>query len=213
MAGLIAAEAGGTGQGRHMTAIKVVTPAEGYPVTLEEAKAHLRVDFTDDDDLIEAMLAAATEYAEKFQGRALLDQTLDVYLDAFPVGAIELPKPPVIEVLGVYYRDGNNDEQEFTGYELDLASEPARIYVLSGGSWPTPAERLNAVRIRTRNGYLDSSSPQAENVPKKTKAAIKLIIGTLYAQRETMVTGVTVTQIPWSAEHLLRQERIDLSLA
>ncbi len=196
-----------------MSGLKRVVDPASDPVTLDEAKKSLVVDFTDDDELIEAFIAAASEYAENFQGRALIDQTLDLFLDAFPVGSIEIPKPPLIEIVGVFYRDSNGDEIEFDEFEVDDASEPARIYLLNSGSWPTAASRLNAVRIRFRAGYLNSDSPPTENVPSSTKAAIKLIVGTLYAQRETIVIGQTVTNVPWSAEQLLRQKRIDLSLA
>jgi uncharacterized phiE125 gp8 family phage protein len=204
--------------------LKLVTAPADWPITLEQAKAHLRVDTDDDDDLIEALIDAAVESAELFQGRALVDQTWDLYLDAFPcsrweglrrVNQIEIRKPPLIEVAGVFYLDSSGAEQTLSAslYTVDTANEPGRV-VLKSGSWPTLPDLANAVRVRFRAGYLDQGvSPAVENVPKSTKAAILIMIGDLYANRESVVVGQTVARIPWSAEWLLRLKKFDLSLA
>lgn len=42
-------------------------------VTLDEAKAHLRVDTADDDDLITVLIAAATETVESWLSRVFVD--------------------------------------------------------------------------------------------------------------------------------------------
>lgn len=208
--------------------LKLVTAPTSEPVTLEQAKAHLREDSNDFNDQIEVFIEAATAYADGpsgFLGRALIDQTWDFYLDAFPavtvvgsrnVYAIEIPLPPLIEVLGVFYLDSNGVEQTFdaASYTVDDASEPARIVLGSTGSWPTIQEAANAVRIRFRAGYLDQGvSPAVDNVPGSIKAAILIMVGDLYQNRESSVIGQTVTKIPWSAEALLRRHRIYLSLA
>lgn len=210
-----------------MMALKLVTAPASEPVTLEQAKQHLREDSDDFNEQIEVFIEAATAYADGpsgFLGRALIDQTWDLYLDAFPavtvvgtrnVYAIEIPLPPLIEVLGVFYLDSNGAEQTFdaASYTVDDASEPARIVLGSTGSWPTIQEAANAVRVRFRAGYLDQNSPDAENVPGNIKAAILIMVGDLYQNRESSVIGQTVTKIPWSAEALLRRHRIYLSLA
>lgn len=196
-----------------MSGLRLVTPSATKPVSLVETKLHLRVDHSDDDTLITALIAAATAHCEQFLGRSLVDQTFDYYLDEFPTAEITLPMPPLIAVVGVFYGDSAGDEQPYTSFETDLASEPARVYLPSGGSWPTPIDNLNAVRIRFRAGYLDTSSPPVEAVPPDIRAAILLTIGTLYANRETVMVGLAVNMIPWSAEQLLRPHRFHLSMA
>lgn len=208
--------------------LKLVTAPADNPVTLAQAKAHLREDSDDFNDQIEAFIDAATAYADGpmgFLGRALIDQTWDLYLDAFPavsvvgtrnVYAIEIPLPPLIEVVDVFYLDSNGVEQTFdaASYTVDDSSEPARIVLGSTGSWPTIQEAANAVRVRFRAGYLDQGvSPAVESVPGTIKAAILIMVGDLYQNRESSVIGQTVTKIPWSAEALLRRHRIYLSLA
>lgn len=195
--------------------LKIVTRASVQPVSLEEVKAHLKVDFDDDDDLIESFIEAAVEHAEDFTGRALVEQVWDYFLDEFPSGAIELPKPPLISVDGVFYQASGSEEQfDDASYVVDLAGEPARISLIDGGSWPTVSEQSNAVRVRFTAGYADGDdSPPAVNVSPAIKAAIKLIVGSLYANRETVVVGQTATLIPWSAEQLLRQKRVHKAMA
>lgn len=192
--------------------VLVIAPTE-LPVELDRVKEHLRVDHDDDDDLIGDYISAAVDDAEKFLGRALIDQTFDYFLDEFPADEIVLPLSPVIAVVGVFYQDNAGDEQEFTEFEADTASEPARVYLPSGGSWPTAATTLNAVRVRFRAGYLDTGvSPAVENVPPAVKAAILIGVAELYANREQVMVGQTVAHLP-SWERLLRRYRIALGMA
>lgn len=198
--------------------LKLITAPANDPANLEEAKAHLNVTFSDDDDLIEAMIAAATKHAEHFTGRAFIDQTWDFYLDAFPSGdTIEIPQPPLIEVGGVFYLDGNGDEQEFasSNYAVDDVSSPGRLRLSTSASWPTIKDTLNAVRIRFRCGYLDlGNSPPSDNVPEDIKKAILMEVGTLYMQRETVVVGQTAVTLPSAWEWLLRgSNRVERGMA
>lgn len=68
-------------------ATKRVTPPAIEPVTLDEAKAHLRVDINAEDSLITRLISDAREWVERFLRRSLITQTWALYLDAFPVGA------------------------------------------------------------------------------------------------------------------------------
>lgn len=197
-------------------ALKLIASPATYPVSLDEAKAHLREDSADNDAMIEIYRKAATEDAEKFTGRAFTDQTWDLYLDAFPPAEIRIPKPPLIEVVGIFYRDGVGDEQEFAaaGYKVDAVSELARVTLAYGGSWPTPQTTANAVRVRFRAGYVDEEpSPPVGIVPFSIKAAILLTTGTLFANRETIVIGQTATLLPWAAQQLLRPYRVHTAMA
>lgn len=208
--------------------LKLVTDAEDWPITLEQAKAHLREDSSDFDEQIEAYIDAATAYADGpggYLGRALIDQTWDLYLDSFPcprwegsrrIDAIEIPLPPLIEVIGVFYLDSSGTEQPVSdsNYTVDPASEPGRIVLKSGSSWPTIQQGANAVRVRFRAGYLDQTvSPAVDAVPGTIKAALLIMVGDLFSNRESSVVGASVSKIPWSAEALLRRHRIYLSMA
>ena len=188
-------------------------------ISLDEMKQHLRVDFSDDDALIEAITAAATEEVDGIAGigRALMEQTWDLYLDGFyPNGClapITIPFPPLIEVESVKYFDDDNAQQTLptSGYEVVGAGghSPAELRLADGESWPSVYARAEPVIVRFRAGYVQTSaSPQSGVVPWKIIAAIKMIAGTLYAQRETLVIGQSAVEIPWAAEKLLKNFRV-----
>lgn len=195
-------------------AIRVVTPPAYYPITLAELKDHLNVTHTDQDDLIEAYLAAAVSHAEVFTGRAFVNRTLELVLDAFQ-DQIEIPKPPLVQVNSITYLDSNGDTQvlvEDTDFAVDTVSQPG--WVVQIDDWPDTLDRINAVTIQYVAGYGDDgNSPPTSNTPADIKAAIKLIAGSLYGVRETVIVGTSVAAVPWSAEQILRQHRVELSLA
>jgi uncharacterized phiE125 gp8 family phage protein len=202
--------------------LKLVTAPAEQPITLAQAKQQCRAtEFTDDDTLIELFIDAAVDFVDGpsgFLGRALIDQTWDYYLDAFPTdsGPIEIPLPPLIEVIGLFYQDGDGVEQEWTStnYRVDASGEPGRISLGSGISWPTPIVEGDAVRIRFRAGYLNQiDSPAVESVPGAIKAALLIHVADLYANRESAIVGQTVAQLPWTAEQLLRRYRFYLGMA
>jgi uncharacterized phiE125 gp8 family phage protein len=199
----------------------LISPPATDPITLSEAKDHLRVTSSDNDALITQLIKAATRYAEKFLGRALIDQTWDLYLDSFPTSGqkeIKIPLPPLIEVIQVAYDDGAGIEQTVgvDDYYVDSVSQPGWIVPQGGTSWPATLDAINAVRIRFRAGYLDNGSPQQQNVPDDIRAAIKLTLGALYENREQVIAEAgrtTAIALPWGAEQLLRMRRVELSMA
>ena len=86
-------------------AISEVTRAGAKdPLTPEEAKAHLRPDGTDDDDLIEAMITAVAQAVEDVQARVLRKGTLELWLPGWPEsGVIRVPRFPLVSVEAVEY--------------------------------------------------------------------------------------------------------------
>lgn len=196
--------------------LKLVSGPATYPLTMVEAKSHLRVDHSSENDLIELFLKAATQNAEKFLGRALIDQTWDLFLDAFPADGIAIPLPPTIDVIGVFYRDTAGVEQEFsaTSYDVNDTGEDTVVALVTSGSWPATNTAGNAVRVRFRAGYIDNSfSPPVGEVSFDIKAAILLTLGSLYANRERVVVGTISSELPWGAEQLLRPHRVALGMA
>jgi uncharacterized phiE125 gp8 family phage protein len=196
--------------------LSLISPATDWPVSLEEAKAHLHVTFDDDDSMIEIYRKAATESAEHFTGLAFYNQTWDYYVDSFPASAtyFEIPKSPILEVEGVFYTDGSG-EQEWAddAYRVDNTSRFPRLSLAYGSAWPTAVNVTNAVRVRFRAGMIDDdASPVTGSVPWLAKAAIMLTIGTLYENREDVVVGTIVAKMPQAARDLLRDLRIHTAI-
>lgn len=176
--------------------IMVTAPAL-EPVSLEEAKLHLRVDDDSpstnlDDSLIEAVIKASRQWAEQFQNRAYITQTWNLYLDSFPREKyIEIPKPPLQYVVSMTYKDGSGASQavsfldpsgtallETDDYLIDIAREPGRLYLKSGKAWPASLNEAQAVTIQFVAGYGD-----AADVPAMVKQSILLKVSSLYENR------------------------------
>lgn len=195
------------------TTVTVEPPAE--PVTLTEAKAHLRVDISDDDDLIAAQIMAARHYVEQWTGRKLVEQTLETRLDCFPIARpITLPCGPVRSITSVDYIDADGALQTWapSQYQADTVSLLARIKPAYGKTYPvTRVGDLGAVRITYVAGYApssDSPTDYAENVPPLAKSAIKLLLTALYENRSPVVVGSISKALEFSLESLLWTLRI-----
>lgn len=160
---------------------KLITAPASEPITLAEAKAHLRVTDTDEDDLISAYIVSAREVCEQQLGRALVTQTWEKVLDAFPANEIVLPWPPLLAITSVKYIDTAGTEQTLGAatYALDTYSEPGWLLLADGEEWPETRDVANAVKIRYTAGY-----GAAAAVPQSIKAWIKLYVGALYENRE-----------------------------
>ena len=116
-------------------AVRVLIPPATEPVTLEEVLEYLRLDVEvggQPPATLSALIQAAREVAEDRTARALMRQTLELSLDAFPCGTqpINLPRPPLVEVERVTYLDqGEEVELDAGAYVVDAASEPASALV------------------------------------------------------------------------------------
>jgi len=170
------------------------------PITLAEGKAHLRVDIPDENDLITALITAATESAESFTRRQFVTATFKTFRDFFPACPILLPRPPLQSVTAIRYLDETNTQQTVATsvYVVDTDSEPGRIYLDDGQVWPTTLAQIKAVEIEYVAGY-----GAAAAVPQAIRAAIKLKLGHLHEHREEVVVGEGATELPNAAKTLL----------
>lgn len=181
-----------------------VTPIDAFPVTLEEVKAHLRVDGDDENLLISALIAAAVEHIDGrdgWLGRAILTQEWELRLDGFPK-EIQVPLPPLQAVSSIKYIDTEGVEQTLdpSVYKV-LTGETAKVVLDYNQSWPWTRDELESVRIQFTAGY-----GGATDVPSPIKAAILLHIGTLYRDREA--TGQAQSELPMAYGALLAPYRV-----
>lgn len=188
-----------------------VTPATAELVTLADAKAHLRVDedLTDEDDLVTTLRDAAIDLVESYLHRALLQQTWRLTLDAFPEcdRFVRLPRPNLLAVTAVGYVDADGAPQTMApaDYVADAATLPGELALAYGASWPVARCQRNAVTITFTAGY----GSAAAAVPKAIIAAVLLVLGDLYANREGQIVGTIVAENPTVvallASHLYRE--------
>lgn len=168
------------------------------PITLFEAKEHLRVDHNDEDALIANQISAARLYCEKLGDKAFITQTWDMYLDGFPGTSsygvcatsysslkqeIRILKSPIQTISWVKYLDGDRVLQtvDAASYQVDTVGNYPRILPTYGSTWPATYVGLNAVWIQFVCGY-----GMPKDVPFNAKAAILLILSMLYEHRGDM---------------------------
>lgn len=187
--------------------LTLVTGPSDEPLLAVEAKSHLRVDIADDDVLIAGLITAAREMAEMITRRALITQTWNYVMDAFPgCDRLELPLPPLQSVISITYvdSDGNSGMVSSDDYIVDTGSVPGRIVLKSGATWPGTALRAaNGVTMQFVCGY-----EEANDVPQAIKQAMLLYIGHLYENREATVGVGNVQPIPFGIDALLWPYRV-----
>ena len=196
---------------------KLLTELDASPmISLADCRAHLRITGDDDsptlypdDDLVLAMLGAAREWVEGYTGLALTPRTLELALDVFPASEIALFVAPVVAIESVkYYIDGVQQTISSSNYVLDDYQQPGWLLPASGYTWPACDDVVNAVKIRYTAGYSAwDDSPQSLPLPKALRAAVLLILGSLYENREN-TTNVRVDAVPYGATSLCDMWRV-----
>jgi uncharacterized phiE125 gp8 family phage protein len=164
-----------------------VTDAATEPLSLAEAKVHLRVDSSDEDDYITALIKVARLECENKTQRALITQTWETTLERF-TDSIQLRFPPLIEVSSVKYLDESEVEQTLATsvYRVDVYAEPACVIRAYGQEWPTVLPgHPNAVRVRYTAGYGAASA-----VPAALKQWMLLHIAHWYDNRTAGVKSM-----------------------
>lgn len=176
-----------------MSTIKV-TDATVEPLTLADAKAHLRETLVDagNDAYISALITVARTEAENRLQRSLLQTTWLTTLDRFPhdtrispwalcARPIELPNPPVISVDWVKYLDAAGAQQTLdpAAYVVRTTESPGQIVRAYGSSWPATLPQPGAVQVQYKAGY----GTTADKVPAPIVQWIKLALSDLYENR------------------------------
>jgi uncharacterized phiE125 gp8 family phage protein len=162
--------------------LQLITPPVVEPVTLADARLHLKVDTSDDDALITSLVTAARARAEWHTGRALNTQGWILWLDCWPqCGVIEIPLPPLQSVASVtvYAPDGSATVLDPATYQVDATSAPARLALKSSVLPPRNLRGINSVAIAFTAGYGNDS----DDVPAGFRAAILELIAFLYEHR------------------------------
>lgn len=172
-------------------------------MTLAEAKDHLRVDHADEDQLINGLInyAVANIDGPNGIGIAMMPQTWTMVADVFG-WCMTLPIVPAISVDEIRYIDAAGAQQVLASseYQVDTFSSPARLMPAYGVSWPTTRSVMNAVQVDFTVGY--------SAIPADIRAALLLLIGHLYENREAVVIGTISTPLPFGVDSILERYRV-----
>jgi uncharacterized phiE125 gp8 family phage protein len=180
------------------------------PVTVDEIKAHLRIDAATEDAYLASLITAARMEAENRLQRTLIETTWRMTLDSFP-DEIELRMPTILGVTEVRYVDAAGVEQVLApiNYVLDNIREPGWIVPAFGASWPETRDQINAVRVTYTAGYLaaGTNAQSRAAVPMPIRQWIMLAVGRSYEFREALVQGQPLQPIGF-ADSLLDTYRV-----
>jgi uncharacterized phiE125 gp8 family phage protein len=173
------------------------------PVSVAEAKAHLRIDsgFTDDDLYLQSLISAARIHVETVSDRTLIRSQWQMKMDVFPSWDIELPRPPFApgDVTVSYVpSDAVYLPVSFTNFRIDGDATPAVIRPQWNGSWPSSRGAENDVTITYWAGY----GPSSTDVPTPARHCVLMLVASWYANREAVVQG-GMNPVPMAVEVLL----------
>ena len=179
---------------------KIIIPPTAEPVTLQEAKEHLRVVEPDEDALIGRLIAAARGMLEQRINRKMMTQTIE-FAAAHCAGGFMVPAAPFVSIGSVSYTDADGAPQTLPAEAIyvDSFSEPAAVVPAYNTAWPT-RQAGSPLIVRAVVGYADAAS-----VPAELKAWMLLAITALYDNRSAVVAGVSVTELPEDFMHGLWQ--------
>lgn len=203
--------------------LSVVIGPSTDPVTLAEAKAHLRVAISDDDGLIAGYILAARHWVEGEIHRPIVSRMYDYTIDyGWPHRCgkhwIDLPLPPLRSVRSVSYVDASGVTQILaTNQYTPMANRPRGLIVPTyDATWPDVRSQVEAITVRFVAGYTDftdtSTSPNATvtgpGIPDDIRQALLLLVGHWYENRETVVIGQAPAEVPMAVESIISGYRV-----
>jgi uncharacterized phiE125 gp8 family phage protein len=169
----------------------LTAPVTDYPITLAELKVWLKITGTEEDALLQSIIAGVTLEAEKYTKREFITKSFETYRDVFgdpeespsPIGCNFFELPIVIrrsklqDVTSIeYLKDGSFitlDPSEYFIVNKDAFSQIAPI-----DQWPIPTQRQQAIKIVFNAGYGD-----ADDVPQDIKNALLAHATAVYTNR------------------------------
>jgi len=158
------------------------------PLTLAQAKAHLRVDGSDEDTLITALIGVAREACEDRTEQTLVETAWRYTTTHLPHCGLRLMMGPVLSVQSVAYIDTNGQTQTLASDQWRLADD--WLLPAYGVVWPLTLCQPAAVTVAYKCGF----GSTAASVPGPLVAWMKLAIGDLFENRTANADKPAVPQ-------------------
>ena len=187
-----------------MSSILLTAPT-AEPLALDEARAFLRADTNDDDELIASLIAAARGHVETQTRRALITQGWRLTLDAWPAdGRIAVRPGPLRELTAarVYDLAGNATTLDLQHFVPNVG---ACELVVAPWALMQPTRLAAGVELDVTVGYGDT----ALDVPEPLRQAMRLLVAHWYENRGLVVTGaMSLASLPATAAALFAPYRM-----
>lgn len=215
-----------------MEVLEITTPPAVEPVTLAEAKAFLRLEITNDDDLVTELISAARIHCETVLRQCLITTQFRWSLDQFPwgggywnrairqmgpspywlpanTGILHLPKAPLQSVQSVGYTDynGNVDVIDPSLYKVATVTPAAGGQVAGTGRiQPRYGKTWPVARPEIESiaiAFTAGYGDDGTKVPSNVKVAMKMMITHWYETRDVTITGTIISRVPDAVDALL----------
>ena len=194
--------------------IKQTTEPAYQPITLEEARDHLRLVASGsplshpDDATVEAYIKAATGYAEDRTNKVFAQREFTLKRASFQ-RVMELPVFPVLSVDTISYVDGDGTTQAMDASNFQTVIDRTPAFIVLEDVPSVDDKTFNAVTITVTVGIeSDNSPPDADKIPEQVKQAIKLMVGHFYENREAVNIGNITATVPFATDALLWPHRV-----
>lgn len=188
-----------------MSSILLAGP-ETEPIPLAEAKAWLRVEHDDDDDVIAALIAGARVHVEAQTRRALITQSWRLIRDAWPADGRIAVLPAPLQALAaarVYRLDGTTQAIEPAAFVADTAGAPA-VLSFTGGALPATGRVIAGIELDVEVGYGDEPA----EVPEPLRQAIRFLVAHWYENCGLIAVGQAVAALPQNVAALIAPYRV-----
>jgi len=172
------------------------------PVTVDEAKWFLRIDYDDENSLLASLITSSRLQIEAALDLALITQSWSWTFDSWPKGnVLELPIGFVrsIEAVRITARDGTVNEVSPDQFVLEGGRIPPRLLSKSG-DWPKPGIPALGIEIAFTAGF--GSEPS--DVPEPIRQALLMLVAHWYEHRDPAEIGGAATRIPEAVSALLK---------
>jgi uncharacterized phiE125 gp8 family phage protein len=192
--------------------LATVTPPASDPLSLAEARAHLRITSTAEDGLLAGYILAAREFVENATHRKLITQTLDYTLDdgwpcviarGYYRSRIELPVQPVASVSSITYVDSGGSSQTLAADQYVVRTDGPVPFIepAYGVSWPSVRCQSAAITVRFIAGT------DVAEVPNPLMQAMRLLVAHANENREAIASSGVFTEVPLGVEAFLSPYR------
>ncbi|MBS0536881.1 MAG: phage head-tail connector protein [Proteobacteria bacterium] len=185
-----------------MPSILLTAPA-AEPLSLAEAKAFLRVEHDDDDDVIASLITAARIHVEGQTRRALITQNWRLTRDAWPAdGRLSVTPAPLqaLTAVRVYDAGGNAASLDLQSFVVDTAGA---AIAFAPWAMTQPGRGAAGIELDVTVGY----GAAASDVPEALRQAARLLLAHWYENRGLATLG-TVTVLPTTVAALLAPYRM-----
>jgi uncharacterized phiE125 gp8 family phage protein len=192
-----------------MAVLKLKTAPTVEPISLDEVKAHCRIDANEDDVLLTSLILAARQYVENICG-PLINQTWYQYEQDFPSSEVlEIQKPRLSSVTSLKYTNEAGTQSTFSATKYTVSTNDEywpKIVLKEDYTWPSDSLfNIDPIVIEFICGY----GTAATNIPEPLRSACLMLVAHWYEERQPMtVTMARVQDVPLTVDSLLACYRV-----